>query len=102
MKDKKKIINDYKLKIKEFKKHNKLYFTKDSPLITDFEYDKLKKIILELEKKNPYLSKIDSIKSSVGAKPSNSFKKINHLIPMLSLSNVFNKSDMQDFLKKNK
>ena len=36
----------------------------------------------------------------MGAKPSNKFQKVKHLQPMLSLSNAFNKSDMEDFLKK--
>ena len=53
-----------------------------------------------VEKKYPYLNKIEKLSSIVGAKPSNKFKKINHLIPMLSLSNAFDKNDMEDFMKK--
>ena len=36
----------------------------------------------------------------IGSKPSNKFKKIDHLKPMLSLSNVFNKEGMEEYLKK--
>ena len=63
-------------------------------------YDQLKKDLLELEKKNPYLKNIDSVEKIVGAPPSNKFKKIKHLLPMLSLSNAFNEADMINFLKK--
>ena len=90
----------YKKKLKSIKKHNQLYFTNDSPEISDFEYDKVKLELLGLEKKYPFLKKIESISEIVGAKPSNKFKKIKHLHPMLSLSNAFNKSDMKDFFKK--
>ena len=51
MDQKKKILDNYKKKINLLKKHNKLYFTKDRPSISDSEYDQLKKEILELEKK---------------------------------------------------
>ena len=90
----------YNKKIKSLKKHNKLYFTNDSPEISDADYDNLKFELVELEKKYPFLKKIDSVSEIIGAKPSNKFKKIKHIQPMLSLSNAFNKSDMEDFLKK--
>ena len=47
------------------------------------------------------MGEIDVEESLVGAPPSNKFKKIRHLIPMLSLSNAFNLKDMQDFQKIN-
>jgi len=94
------IINKFKRLVSNLKKHNKLYFTNDSPSISDSKYDLLKKEILELEKNYPYLSKTGSIKTLVGSKPSNKFKKFKHLSPMLSLSNAFDINDMKDFLKK--
>jgi len=45
MDHKSKLINKYKKKINLVKKHNKLYFTKDNPEITDAQYDELKKEI---------------------------------------------------------
>ena len=45
------IKNYYNKKIKELKKHNKLYFEKSSPKITDNQYDLIKKEIIDLEKK---------------------------------------------------
>ena len=70
MSKKEDIVNLYNLKIKEFKKHNKLYYDKSSPNISDGEFDKLKAEILELEKKYPFLSNIKSPLNSVGFKPS--------------------------------
>ena len=51
MNHKSEIINLYKKKIKILQKHNKLYFNKDNPEITDAQYDDLKKQISNLEKK---------------------------------------------------
>ena len=100
MKNRSKIIKLYLKRINDFKKHNKLYFDNDAPQISDSEYDKIKIETLKLEKKYSYLKKLGSTEKIVGTPPSNKFKKIKHLLPMLSLSNAFNKSDMEDFLKK--
>ena len=100
MKDKNEIIKQFKKLISDFKKHNEYYYLKDSPKISDSEYDLLKKKILELEKNNLFLKKIDTITNIVGADPSNKFKKVKHLLPMLSLSNAFSMNDIEDFLKK--
>ena len=100
MNSKEKIIEKYQSNIKNLKKHNDLYFNKDNPKISDAEYDKIKKETIELEKKHDFLKKIDSVKDIVGAPPTNKFKKIKHLKPMLSLSNAFDKDDIVDFIKK--
>jgi DNA ligase (NAD+) len=94
------IINLYKKKIDLLRKHNKAYFIDDDPQITDANYDDLKKDILNLEIKYNFLSKINLKKPGVGSPPSNKFKKIKHLKPMLSLLNAFEKGDMKDFLNK--
>ncbi len=98
--EKEKIIKEFKDKLTKLKKHNKFYYLEDKPKISDSEYDELKKNIYELEKKYPFLKKIESVSKIIGTSPSNKFKKVEHLRPMLSLSNAFNKSDMQDFIKK--
>ena len=100
MKDKHKIEQKFLKQLESLKKHNKFYFTEDSPRISDYEYDKLKKNIKDLETKYPFLKKINSIENIVGAKPSNKFEKIEHLTPMLSLSNSFDVNDINDFHKK--
>ncbi len=100
MNEKHKILNNYKKKLNILKKHNKYYFLDDNPKISDSNYDKLKKELLDLEEKYPFITKSDSVKNIIGASPSNKFKKIKHSELMLSLSNAFNKDDMKDFLKK--
>ena len=100
MRKKLEIIDNYKKKIKELKKHNNLYYNEDNPKISDFEYDKLKQEIVLLEKENISLKKLNLLSNLVGAQPLNKFKKVNHLKPMLSLANAFNKKDMFDFRKK--
>ena len=96
----KEIILKFKNQIKEIKRHNKLYFNKDKPEISDKKYDEIKKELLELEKNYPYLSKIESVSKLVGSTPSNKFRKIKHLKPMLSLSNAFDENEIKDFLKR--
>ena len=100
MKIRSEIIKIYKEKIKLIEKHNKLYFNDDNPKITDSEYDDLKKEIISLEKKNIFLKDLNIKNNMVGSPPSNQFKKIKHLKPMLSLSNAFDIKDMKDFLSK--
>ena len=94
------ISSYYYKKINELKKHNKLYFDKSSPKISDKEYDEIKKEILDLEKKYSYLKSSLSPSNSLGFTPSKNFIKSNHRVKMLSLSNAFNKDDLINFQKK--
>jgi len=96
----KEIKKKYIQKIIELKKYNKTYFENDNPIVSDEYYDNLKKNILSIEKKYNYLKSKNSPSKKVGYDPSNKFKKIKHLKPMLSLSNAFKKDDMKDFLSK--
>ena len=56
--NKKKIVEDYNLKIKLVEKYNEYYFNKSNPLVDDREYDQLKKNIILLEEKYKFLKKI--------------------------------------------
>ena len=94
------LIKKFKEKVKELKKHNILYFNQDKPIISDAEYDNLKKELIRIEKSNKSIKKLNLLSNIVGAPPTNKFKKFNHLKPMLSLSNAFDKNDMNDFIKK--
>ena len=60
----------YKRKVKQFQKHNKLYYEKSNPDISDKEFDELKADIINLEKKYSFLRSIKSPSDSVGFKPS--------------------------------
>ena len=90
----------YQAKIKEYIKHNQLYFEKSKPIISDSEFDKLKSEIINLEKKYTFLKNKNSPSKNVGFKPSKSFDKFEHKIPMLSLSNAFDEDDLINFEKK--
>ena len=94
------IVKNYLDKVKLIEKYNKSYYEKDDPIISDHEYDKLKKETLEFEKKYFFLNKYTSIKNKVGFKPSSKFNKVKHSKPMLSLSNAFDSNDIKDFTKK--
>ena len=94
------IIKNYLAKIKKLREHNNLYFNKNSPKISDEDYDKLKIEILDLEKKYPNIKSKDSPSLNVGFTPSKNFTKLKHRVQMLSLSNVFSKEDLINFEKK--
>ncbi len=98
--DKKNIKNIYILKINLLKKYNQAYFNNNNPLVSDEEYDYLKKEILDLEIKYSFLSSKYSPSKNVGFKPSKNFKKSLHKTPMLSLGNAFLEEDLINFEKK--
>ncbi len=99
-KEKEKIKDSYLKNIKLIQKYNKAYYADSKPLVNDGVYDKLKKKILDLEKKHNYLKNKKSPSLAVGYQPSKNFKKVNHKQPMLSLNNAFDKDDLINFEKK--
>ena len=94
------IKKDYLKIINQLKKYNQAYYEKDSPIISDQQYDILKKKIIDLENENKTLRNKESPTQSVGFKPSKNFLKIKHKVPMLSLGNAFNEEDLKNFEKK--
>ncbi|WP_341808589.1 NAD-dependent DNA ligase LigA [Wolbachia endosymbiont (group E) of Neria commutata] len=85
-----------RLKIK-ISYHNKLYYQKNAPEITDAEYDELKKKAAEIEKQFP---ETGDTQNSVGAAPDERFSKVKHIEPMLSLDNAYNEQGVEKFLLK--
>ncbi len=84
------------------KKHSNYYYNLDKPIISDKEYDSL---IFEnnvLEKKYPHLILDESPNFIVGAKIKNQFEKLKHSSQMYSLSNAFNKDDIEEFINRSK
>ena len=86
--------------INKIEYYDYLYHTKDDPEISDEDYDYLKKRINLIKKKYPEISIKDNFINKVGSKPSPSFNKIKHGIPMLSLTNAFDDDDIIDFKKR--
>lgn len=73
------------------------YHTLDNPTISDQEYDKYIRELFDLEKEYPEYIREDSPTQRVGSKVLDSFNKITHKIPMMSLSNVFNEDEVRSF-----
>ena len=88
---KKEIEKSYIKKINKLKKYNKAYFEHDSPIISDRDYDSTKQEIIDLERRYKYLINKNSPSQKVGYKPAARFRKVDHGVPMLSLSNAFSK-----------
>ena len=84
--------------VKEIRAHDKAYYEKDSPKISDAAYDALRERLEALEARFPDLVTADSPTQTVGASPSGKFGEIRHARPMLSLGNAFTDEDVSDFL----
>ncbi|WP_373236220.1 NAD-dependent DNA ligase LigA [Cohaesibacter celericrescens] len=77
---------------------DKLYHGEDTPLLTDSQYDALRRRNRALELRFPNLRRADSPTLRVGSAPSEKFSKITHAVPMLSLDNAFNDEDVAEFV----
>jgi DNA ligase (NAD+) len=78
--------------------HNVAYYQDDAPVVSDAEYDVLFRELLALEDVFPELKSEDSPTQRVGAAPAQGFGKVRHAVPMLSLGNAFDESDIEEFL----
>lgn len=82
---------------KELRYHSYLYYVKDAPQITDYEYDHMYRRLVELEAKYPESVTPDSPTQRVGGKASDDFRKVRFKKPMLSLTNAFSADELRDF-----
>lgn len=82
---------------KAIRHHSYLYYVLDRPEITDFEFDKLYRELVDLEAAHPELVTPDSPTQRVGGKASDDFRKVRFRKPMLSLTNVFNGEELREF-----
>jgi DNA ligase (NAD+) len=81
----------------EIRKHDRLYYEEASPIISDREYDRLYKELVDLETQFPDLVTPDSPTQRVGGKPLKAFEQVAHLIPMLSLDNTYSEEEVKKF-----
>ena len=100
MNNKKSISKNYQKLITTINKHNLLYHTYDSPKISDKEYDQLYAKLKQIENNNPELIDPNSPTQRVGSLLLEQFDKIKHDLPMLSLSNAADESELEEFYKK--
>jgi DNA ligase (NAD+) len=82
----------------EIAHHDALYYRQDAPEISDADYDVLRARNIEIEERFPHLVRDDSPSLRVGAAPAETFSKVTHAVPMLSLGNVFDDDGVRDFL----
>ena len=82
--------------------HEYRYYVQNDPLISDFEYDTLYKLLEHFEKENPGAVTPDSPTQRVGKGLIKDFPKTQHLVPMLSLENSYNADDLLDFDRKSR
>ncbi len=76
---------------------DKAYYQADDPLVSDAEYDALKRRNEAIEARFPHLVRADSPSKKVGAKASEDFAKVTHSVPMLSLGNIFSTDEIFEF-----
>ncbi|ENM3736335.1 NAD-dependent DNA ligase LigA [Vibrio cholerae] len=80
--------------------HGVRYYVEDAPTIPDAEYDRLMRELLELEAAHPELMSSDSPSLRVGGRPLDAFESVVHEIPMLSLDNAFDDSELDSFYRR--
>mgnify|MGYP003137150412 FL=1 len=77
--------------------HDEAYYAEDAPVISDAEYDALRKDLLAIEARFPELITEESPSQNVGIAPSKGFRKVKHRVPMLSLDNAFDNEELREF-----
>ena len=81
----------------EIRKHDRLYYEEAAPVISDRDYDRLYKELVDLESQFPDLVTPDSPTQRVGGKPLKAFGQVSHLVPMLSLDNTYSEQEVKNF-----
>ena len=84
----------------QIRRADKAYFGEDDPVISDAEYDALKRRLTSVEARFPQLQSQDSPTQQVGIPPAEGFAKATHAQPMLSLDNAFDADDLKEFTER--
>jgi DNA ligase (NAD+) len=85
---------------KQLHEHNYNYYVLSQPVISDFEFDKLMKELIDLEAEHPELHDPNSPSVRVGSDINNNFPQVNHRYPMLSLQNTYSEGEVTDFFNR--
>ena len=85
---------------KELRKHNHSYYVLSKPTISDYDFDMKLSRLNKLEQENPSLLVPDSPTQRIGGDITEKFEKVAHSSPMLSLSNSYNKEDIQEWAER--
>ncbi|MEO5718377.1 MAG: NAD-dependent DNA ligase LigA [Chthoniobacterales bacterium] len=84
----------------EIEEHNRRYYEEASPTISDRDYDRLYRELLELEERHPQLLTPDSPTRRVGGAPLQAFSQVTHHAPMLSLDNTYSEEEVGAFYRR--
>src|SRR5438477_6633850 len=84
----------------QLRQHDHAYYVLAQPTITDQEYDRLYRELIELETKFPQLVTSDSPTQRVGGQPLKEFKPVRHLKAMTSLDNTYSQDELRDFVQR--
>ena len=82
----------------EIRRHDHLYYVAARPVVTDREYDRLYRELLDLERAFPELATAGSPSQRVGGQPLSEFKPSQHLAPMMSLDNTYSQEEVREFV----
>ncbi len=94
------IATQYGELAQKIREHDYRYYVLDSPTISDREYDRLYKELLDLESKHPDLRTNDSPSQRIGGKPLDEFKKVVRKEKMMSLDNTYNEGELREFYER--
>ncbi len=78
--------------------HRARYYLQDAPVVSDAEFDALMRELQEIEERSPELRTPDSPTQQVGGAPSTTFSPVRHLVPLMSLDNVFSLEELDKWL----
>src|SRR5689334_1226306 len=84
----------------EIRRHDHAYYVLAQPSISDQDYDRLYRQLLDLEKEFPQLISSDSPSQRVGGQPLKAFKPVPHVQPMLSLDNTYSQEELREFVQR--
>jgi DNA ligase (NAD+) len=88
---------DMRVLIEQLERWEYAYYVLDTPEVPDSEYDRVYRELQRLETDHPTLIQSDSPTQRVGGKPADGFEQVKHRVPMLSLGNAFEESDVIAF-----
>src|SRR5262245_57406854 len=87
-------IDDLRTKIEY---HNRRYYQDAAPEISDLDFDRLMQQLQDLEREHHELITPDSPTQRVAGEPLEGFEQVRHLVPMLSIDNTYNETDLREF-----
>lgn len=86
--------------VREIREHDHRYYVLDDPILSDQQYDRLYRTLVDLETAHPELRSADSPTMRVGGKPRSELQTVPHAVPMISLDNTYDASELAEFVRR--